>query len=133
MGDTPVSGVGAVFKRNSVALAKVRNITGPSKTRDTIDVTSLDSTGGYREFIAGFRDGGEVSFELIFTLPGYDVLNDDFESEAVQSYSIELPDSNTTTLAFSGYVTSLGMSIPLDDAIMSDVTIKITGQITLTS
>lgn len=29
---------------------------------DEVDVTDLDSTGGYKQFIAGFKDAGEVSF-----------------------------------------------------------------------
>ena len=38
-------------------IAEVISISGPTMTREFIDVTSLDSIGGYREFIAGFRDG----------------------------------------------------------------------------
>jgi len=37
-----------------------------------IDVTSLDSSGGYREFIASFRDAGEVTLNMNFTLASYD-------------------------------------------------------------
>mgnify|MGYP003990188073 FL=1 len=37
-----ISGVGTVFKRNAVALAEVNSISGPNRTRDTIDVTTLD-------------------------------------------------------------------------------------------
>ena len=32
-----------------------------SPTADELDVTTLDSTGGYREFLAGFKDSGELS------------------------------------------------------------------------
>jgi predicted secreted protein len=133
MGDTPVSGVGAVFNRNAVPVGFVRNITGPDLTRDTIDVTSIDSTGGYREFIGGFRDGGEFTFEMLFTLEGYDPMKDDFESADLQSYTLVLPDSNNTTFAFSGLVTGMSLAVPMDDAIMSNVTIKISGQVTITS
>ncbi len=127
------SGVGTSFKRNSVAVAEVNSITGPNKSRGTIDVTSLDSTGGYREFIGGFRDGGSITLSMNFTMATYNDFNEDFESSALQTFSIVLPDTGATTFSFSGLVTDLGMAIPLDDKVTSDVTIKVSGVITLDS
>ena len=126
-----IAGVGTVFTRDSVAIAEIRNITGPGMTRDFIDVSNLDSTGGYREFIAGFRDGGELTFSMNFTIGGYDDLLLDYESESVQSYELILPDSGTTTFSFSGFVTNLPLNITPDDAVTVDVTIKISGQVSM--
>lgn len=135
-----VSGVGTLFKRSDMAsaptfaaIAEINSIDGPNKSRDTIDVTSLDSTGGYREFIASFRDGGEISLEMNFTRDGYVDMNTDFETDTLVDYQIVLPDTGATTLDISGLVTSLGIGIPLDDKITAPVTIKVSGQITLTS
>ena len=64
MSTSAISGVGTTLYRSTTsggtfaAVAEIPSISGPNMTRDTIDVTDLDSTGGYREFIAGFRDGG---------------------------------------------------------------------------
>lgn len=136
------SGVGTKFMRRVssgssstdwVQLAEVNSITGPNKTRATIDVTSLDSAGGYREFIASFRDPGEVTLNMNFTLDSYDDMNADFESDSTNDYQIILPDTGNTTFDFAGYVTSLGMAVPLDDKVSADVTIKLTGQVTITS
>ena len=126
-----IAGVGTVFTRDSVAIAEIRNITGPGMTRDFIDVSNLDSTGGYREFIAGFRDGGELTFSMNFTIGGYDDLLLDYESESVQSYELILPDSGETTFSFSGFVTNLPLNITPDDAVTVDVTIKISGQVSM--
>lgn len=133
MTSNAISGVGTVFKRNSVASAEVNSITGPNKSRGTIDVTSLDSTGGYKEFIGSFRDGGTVSLNMNFTRATYDDFNDDFESEALQSYDIVLPDTGNTTFSFSGLVTDLGLAIPMEDKVSADVSIKISGVVTLTT
>ena len=133
MSSNAFSGVGTSFKRNSVAVAEVNSITGPNKSRGTIDVTSLDSTGGYREFIGGFRDGGSITLSMNFTMATYNDFNEDFESATLQTYSIVLPDTGATTFSFSGLVTELGMAIPLDDKVTSDVTIKVSGVITLDS
>jgi predicted secreted protein len=128
-----VAGVGTKFKRWSgaawVALAEVNSITGPTMTRNFIDVTSLDSTGGYREFITGFRDAGTISLKMNFTATSYLKMLADFESAIAQNYMIVLSDSDETAFEFEGLVTEVPLSIPTDDKITADVTIKITGQV----
>lgn len=135
-----ISGVGTVFNRGDgtssesfTAIAEINTITGPNKTRDTIDVTSLDSTGGYKEFIGSFRDAGEVTLGMNFTLAGYSDMNADFELDTLVNYQIVLPDTGNTTFEFAALVTSLGLAIPMDDKITADVTLKISGEVTLTS
>jgi predicted secreted protein len=133
MASAAISGVGAVFQRNGVALAEVNTITGPNRTRDTIDVTSLDSLGGYREFIGGFRDGGEVSLEMNYSRAVFDLLNVDFEATTSQTFKIIMPDTGATEFEFEGWVNNITKTIPTDDKITMSVTIKIDGQITMTS
>lgn len=137
MASTAVSGVGTVFNRWSgsawVALAEINSITGPGMTRDFIDVTSLDSTGGYREFIAGFRDAGTVVLAMNFTRDTYELMKTDFESDTKGNYQIILPDAENTGLDFEGLVTELPLTIPTDDKITADVTIKITGKVEISS
>ncbi len=140
MASNAFSGVGTVFKRSDMAsapvltaVAEINSISGPDKTRDTIDVTSLDSAGGYREFIASFRDAGTVALEMNFTRDGFEELNADFEIETLVDYQIILPDAGNTTLDFSGLVVDMGMAIPLDDKVTATVSIKISGQVLLTS
>ena len=47
-------------------IAEVRDISGPSMEAETIDVTSHDSTSGWRDHIPGLKDGGEVTFDVNF-------------------------------------------------------------------
>lgn len=133
-----IAGVGTSFKRSDMAtsptftaIAEVNSINGPSMSREFYDVTSLDSTGGYREFIGGFRDGGEITLNMNFTAAGYEDMKDDFESDTAVDYQIVLPDAGNTTLQFSGFVTALPLSIPTSDKVTCDVTIKISGQVEL--
>jgi predicted secreted protein len=137
MASKATSGVGTQFRRWSgsawVALAEVNSINGPTMTRDFIDVTSLDSTGGYREFITGFRDAGTISMTMNFTRETYELLKTDFESAVAQNYQIILPDEEDTGFDFEGLVTEIPLTIPTDDKITVDVTIKITGEVLMSS
>jgi len=136
MASAAVSGVGTQFKRWSgsawVAIAEINSITGPGMTRDTIDVTSLDSLGGYREFIAGFRNAGTVSLSMNLTQTSFSTMLTDFESPDTQNYEIQI-HSLGIYLEFIGLVTELPMTISPDDKITIDVTIQISGPVSLTS
>ena len=132
-----VAGVGTQFRRwdtrNWVNIAEINSITGPSMSRDTIDVTSLDSTGGYREFITGFRNAGTVVLAMNFTRDTYELMKTDFEDDTHKNYEILLSDPENTSLEFEGLVTELPLSIPADDKITADVTIQISGQVIINS
>lgn len=47
----------------------------PSTTTEYPEVTSLDSPNGFREFISGLKDAGEVSFQCGYTTAGYTLIN----------------------------------------------------------
>jgi predicted secreted protein len=138
-----ISGLGTKFLRwdssapagssDWQAIAEIISISGPTMTREFIDVTSLDSTGGYREFIAGFRDGGTVTLNMNFTSATYAVMKDDFEDRDSQFYEIVLPDENNTSFEFEGLVTELPLEIPTDDRVTANVTIKVVGKVEVNS
>jgi len=135
-----IAGVGTKFRRwggnanpNWVDIAEITSIDGPTKSRDTIEVTNLDSTGGYREFIGGFRDGGTVTLPMNFTRETYETMNDDFEDDDLQNYEILLPDTEATSFEFTALVTELGLAVPADDKISADVTLKVSGQVVINS
>lgn len=127
------SGVGSKFRRFNgtawVAIAEVKSISGPTMTREMIDVTNLDSTGGYREFIPSFRDGGTVTLAMNYTYAGYSSLKDDFQSDTLVDYEILLSDG--TSIEFGGYVQDLPVNVTFDDAVTNDVTIKVSGEVTV--
>ena len=133
MASNAFSGVGTVFKIDTATVAEVNSIAGPNITRSVIDVTSLDSTDGYREYIGGFRDGGELTLNMNFTRDTYDDFKDLIELDESETFSIELPDTGTTTFTITGWVTGVSMAVPFDDKVTSDVSIKIDGPVTMAS
>jgi len=132
-----ISGVGVKFRRwneeSSPAdfeeIAEVKSISGPNMSRETIDVTTLGSEEGYREFIAAIRDAGDVSFTMNFVHDTYETMKEDFEDDSVKQYQIAIPNADNTGLEFEGLVTELPLEIVVDDAITCDVTIKISGKV----
>lgn len=133
-----ISGVGTVFKRSDMsssptftAIAEINDIGGPTMSKTTIDTTSLDSTDGYREFITGFKDGGTLNLAMNFNNGTYTDLLSDFTSDDIVDYQLVLPDSAATTFNLSALVTELPMTIPADDKVTVNVTLKISGPVTL--
>jgi len=133
-----ITGVGTVFRRWNTTtsewdtVAGITNIGGPSASRETHDTTALDTTGGYKTFITGFRDAGEITLSMIFNRAEYDDMVTDFETEAAQNYEIVLPDDEATSLEFEGLVTAIPLTIPATPVTL-EVTIKLTGAITVNS
>lgn len=118
-----------------VMVAGLTSIGGLELSADTIDVTTLDSDGGYREFIAGFKDAGEVSLEGYFDPGegnGQKELYDLFQSGAVEDFTIAFPDSTKAKWQFKGVVTGFSTSADLEDPLAFSATIKVSGQPTLT-
>jgi len=132
MATKAISGVGVEFHRwngsHWDAISEITSIKGPGMKRETIEVTSIDSVGGWKEFIAGFREAGTLQLSMNFSRGNLDLFMEDFESDEEQSYEIVIPDTSVTTIEFTGLVTELPLSISAKDAISNDVTIQITGK-----
>ncbi len=137
-GSNAFLGVGTVFSRSLTAdgtytpLAEVTSIDGPNMSRDTPEVTNLGSAGGYKEFIAGFRDAGNISLPMNFTHETYEQMLDDFEDDDAKWYRIDMQNTEKTRLQFKGLVTSCPISIQTASQVTSNVSIKITGKPELT-
>lgn len=121
-----------IGKDTPVTVAGLTSIGGLELSADTIDVTTLDSDGAYREFIAGFKDAGELSLEGYLKLDeGQQGLYDLFESGDVEDFTILFPD-NMGSWEFKGVVTGFGTSADLEDPLAFSATIKVSGKPTLT-
>src|SRR3546814_3399401 len=132
-----IDAFGTQFKRDStgggvfVTIANVSDISGPSRSREAIEVTAHDSPNQYREFVKGLKDGGEVTITINYD-PGASTHSDldaDFEEDDLRDYQVVvLPgEADTATWAFSGLITSIGDEFPVDDRMEREVTFKISG------
>jgi predicted secreted protein len=134
------SGVGTTFNRGNgettetfTALAEVLSISGPSPTTDEIDVTNLDSAGGYREKITGFADPGQVQVSFNWTLATYGRLLVDLLARTARTYQIVLGNTERSIIQFEARVSGINQSITADKQVTCDATFLVDGAIDLTS
>lgn len=111
------------------AIAEVLKISGPNQSADDVDASSMDSADSFKEFIPGFRDGGELNLEL------------NYLKANVASFYAALAVADTFTLTFpcgstwvfSGYLKSINQETPFDAKMTMSGTFKITGKPVFTS
>ncbi len=112
----------------------LKSIGGIELSADTIDTTTLDSDGGYKEFIGGFKDAGEVSISGNFEpsdTTGQNALYEAFESGNVIQFQILFPAAMGASWNFNGVVTGYSTSAELEDLVTFEATIKVSGKPTL--
>lgn len=124
---------GTTFKVGTVSVGSLTSIGGLALSADPIEVTALDSVDGYREFIGGLKDGGEVSLsgQFDYSDTGQKALHTAFGSGAATSCSIVFPAALSCSWSFNGIVVGLETNAELEDAVGFDCTIKVTGKPTL--
>jgi predicted secreted protein len=118
---------------NYVAVGEINDIQPPSPTKETVDTTHMGSVGGYRQFISGLKDGGEVTFNMNFSYADYLVFKNNFENDDdPRWYRIKFPDNptNPTHWDFLAIVTDIPVTAPTGDKVTTDITLKVSGQAT---
>lgn len=120
-------------------ICEIGDISGPGNTRETIDV-STHCSDGWREFIGGMRDGGEVTFTLNFepNNAGHKLLWNLVATHSGQPLGarIYLPydsvaNPDNAYLEFALIPTANGFSAPVSGAVTVDFTAKVSGAVNI--
>jgi len=130
---------GSEFQIDTTKVGEIIDINGPSMSHDAIDTTATDGSSGdgYRTFLPGWRDAGEVSITanwvpVLATQAGTSGLLSKFEDiDTVQAFKIKTADdgsSGTVTISFNGIVTDFSVSMPMEEQAQLECTIKISGE-----
>lgn len=130
----PIVGIGTTLKKGTVTIANLTSIDGVGVSADTVESTNLSTDGGYRTFVNGLKDAGEVSLSGHFGYEDHSPLFEDFEASTLDSYTIEFPDRLTTAgtqWTFTAVVTAFSTSVELEDLISFEATLKVSGRPTL--
>lgn len=115
-----------------VPLAEVTSITPPPMTRDIIDATHMDSPDGWREFIAGLKDGGELSLAINFVPGGAtDLRLIEMQTESAPS-PIKIRFPGGSEWGFDAFCTGYTPNVPVEDKMTAEATFKVTGAVDFT-
>lgn len=111
-----------------VTIGELRDITPPSLSRNAIETTSHNEVE--ESFVVGIRRKGELSFTIGFvpTDPTHDHetgLTKSYIDGSRDIWKITYPDGSAWL--FSGFVSSIAPSAPVDDGLTADITIRPTG------
>lgn len=129
-----VGAFGTFLIWNYHKVLEILNISGPSQSRDTIDVTSHDSVDKFREFIVGPIAGGEVSVEgnlVVGDANGQIKFHTDMQAGTKRSCFIVLPMVVGAALSFEAFAKGFEGSYPFDDKIGLSGSLQVTGKPTL--
>lgn len=119
----------SVFKLGSTTISEVTSISAPNLSADSIDVTTHGSSGRYREFIQGLRDGGEISIEGFYTTASANTILTQLNTSATATATIDLPTTPSTTRFTATVIcTAFSSEAPVDGVIGYSATFKVTGQ-----
>lgn len=116
-----------------VTVGRLTSVGEIAPEAEEVDITTLESTGGYREYMQGFRDSGELE------IAGFHDADDDgqvalrtaFAAGTNGSFEVKFPDD--TAVTFSGFIKSHTIgSAEVDGAIGFGAVIRISGAVTVT-
>lgn len=125
--------LGTTITFNSKTIGSLTSIGEITPDSEELDATALDSQGGYREFLQGFKDSGEV------TLSGYYDKADLGQKELITGYGTGTVSAVVITFpsaggaSFQAYVKSFTLGAADVDGIVGfGATLRISGAVTTT-
>ena len=123
---TPAGGV-------QVSVGRLTSVGEIQSDSEVVDVTTLESAGGYREYIQGFRDAGEVELSGFHDAQdaGQTALRAAYDSGEIGAFEVDFPDGSKVD--FSGFVKGHTVgSAEVDGAIGFGAVVRITGAVKMT-
>jgi len=130
---TPTAGATAgteVF----TAISEVKNIEGGfGGSLDVTEVTHMTSPNEYREYIASLKDGDEISFDVNWLHDAAQAsLLTDRENRTRRNFQLlfETAGGNVQS-TFAAFVTQIGPSFQMEEAIGATISLKVTGPFTI--
>jgi len=124
-----ISAHGTIIRRNGTDIAELRDITPPPLTRNPIETTTHNSDDD--SYVVGIRRKGELQFMLNFLPSGEATHNalggllTAWADGTKDLYEIEFPDG--AVWLFSGFVTNVAATAPVDGALEASVSIRPSG------
>ncbi len=116
----------------SVPIGALRSISEIKADSEAIDVTTLDSLNGYKSYVQGLKDLGEVTLEGFFEAgnAGQAALRGLYQSGASTAFTVTFPDS--TAVSFTAFVKSYALgAAQVDGAVGFTAVLRLLGGVTV--
>lgn len=131
-----ISSQGTTIKKSTgTAYAFLTSIDGLDIKANTIDTTALDTQGGYKTFVAGFKEVGDVALSGFFDFDSHGAILTDLQAGTVAAYTIQFParvgETKGASWTFSAVVVGFKTKAGVDATISFDATLKVSGAPTL--
>lgn len=131
-----IAGPGWELKHAGTLIGEVKDISGPEQEAETDDVTNQSSPNHYQEVISTLIKGGNVTMVCNY-VPGDASqvgLLTALQGRGVEAFTIEnnTGTGSAVTIAFDARVTKFGTKFPVSKAATVDVTLAVTGPVTIT-
>ena len=119
---------------DTVVIGSLTSVGEISPDSEELDATCLDSSGGYREFLQGFKDSGELTLTgyLDPDKPGQAKMVTLYGSGELGYFWVTFPDQ--ATVAFNAYVKSFTVgSAEVDGIVGFGTTLRVSGLVQVIS
>ena len=116
------------YEEKDIAIGRLRAIGEIRGDSEAVDVTCLDAENGYRSYVQGLKDMGEVTLEGFYEKAeeGQALLRALFESGAIVPFTVSFPDGSGAV--FSAFVKSHGLgAAQVDGVIGFSAVLRLTG------
>jgi len=112
------------------AIGGVESITIPETEMTDIDITTHDSTGGYKEYVGGLKDGGIVQINGKYDIgnTGQTYLRT-AANQTGTAVACEITFSDGSTCSFDAVLKGYGVDNPLDEAVTFTASLRISGAV----
>lgn len=126
------SAQGTILKFDQTVVGKLSSVGEISPEAEELDVTTLDSEDGYREFLQGYRDSGTVEISGFHEKgdAGQTALREAFDSGTAGAVCVEFPDG--TEVSFRAFVKGYTLgAAEVDGAVGFGAVLRITGVVSV--
>jgi len=126
------NGIGAILQVGATTIGTITKITSPQLKRNAIDITTLSSPGGFKQFLAGIADPGKIVAEGFFNTAdsGQTLLYNKFVNGTVDTYTLTFPSVTGASWTASAFIDELDLATNVDmtKALDFKLSLQVSGQ-----
>lgn len=111
-----------------ITIAGTRDLATPERTREAIETTDNQS-GGYRTKMPNpLAEIADVTYEMKFLASQWFVLEQMFNDGTFLEWRLVLMNERQWYMSYCGFISGMGEDIPMEDLVMSSITITPSGK-----